>query len=91
MANRIEYLNITPADNGLIISYEEYTPPQKKGTYDMPSCISRKEVFDFDDPSEQNEGFEEAMKRFKQLFAIWASQNKSKGNPVAMEKPTKAY
>lgn len=88
MANRIDYLQITPADNGLIISYDEYTPPSKKGTYDMPCCVSRKEVFDFDDPSEQSEGFEEAMKRFKELFSIWASQKSKQGNPVKTEAKT---
>lgn len=81
MAKKIEYLRIEPADNGLIISYDERNESSSSGeksTYDMPSYVSRKEVFDFDDPSEKNEGFEEAMARFKELFAMWQSQQSKK-------------
>jgi len=78
MEKRIEYLNITPADNGLIISYDECYKPSKseEKTYDMPSYQQRKEVFDFDDASEMSEGFNEAMARFKELCIIWMNQKK---------------
>ena len=77
MEKRIDYLQISPADNGLIISYDETFKPSgsKEKTYDMPSYQNRKEVFDFDNDSEED--FNKAMDRFKELFKQWKSQKKS--------------
>lgn len=63
----IEDVNMSNADNGVIISYCERTPRKGKGVYD--GCMDynrRQEVFDFDD--DESEEFNQAFDRYKELF-----------------------
>lgn len=79
MENKIDYLRIEPADNGIIISYDEYVkkPGSEKQSYDMPCCMNRKEVFDFEsEEGESEEKFNEAFERFKELFKRYRNQKK---------------
>jgi hypothetical protein len=73
----IECPRIEPADNGVIICYDErITHPAKKGeTYRNTEYTSRKEVFDFDADEDQDEEFEKAFTRFKEL---WQQASKDK-------------
>lgn len=65
----IEDVNMSNADNGVIISYCERTKRKGKGTYDGGYEYNRRqEVFDFDNDEEESEEFKEAFDRYKELF-----------------------
>jgi hypothetical protein len=72
MANSssIEYLNMTPAKNGFIISYTEKTKGSGKNTYDNVQYKECKEVFDFETnegKEEMKEDIDKAFNRFREL------------------------
>lgn len=75
MAGLISDLRMEPAKNGVIISYTEKTKAPGKSTYDNYNYKYEKEVFDFDDT--EGEKFEEAFKRFKELWKIAFENQKS--------------
>jgi len=79
MANKIDYLRMEPADNGVIISYDEYVKAPGAGQYDNIRCKSHKEVFDFDEDGDEDDT-DKAMTRFKELFKQCQSTKEMKGS-----------
>jgi hypothetical protein len=59
----IDDVNMSAADNGVIIGWCEKTP-SGNGTYENPAYNYRKEVFDDD----EDKDLEEAFIRFKELW-----------------------
>lgn len=72
---KYSYLRMEPADNGVIISWDEQT---KTGTgkYDNTEYKSKKEVFDFDS-DDKEDGLEKAFARFKELWKLCHMGDKS--------------
>lgn len=54
MATKYSYLRMEPADNGMIVSWDETvaTPAAKKSTFENSSYQTKKHVFDFEDAGE---------------------------------------
>jgi hypothetical protein len=64
----IEDVNMSNADNGVIISYCERTKSAGKGSYDCYDYNRRQEVFDVDDNDEDDGEMAKAFDRYKELF-----------------------
>jgi len=66
---KISDVSMSPAKNGIIISYCEKTEKSGgKGTYDNCNYTYPKEVFDFDADENKEDKFNEAFDRFKELW-----------------------
>lgn len=63
MATKYSYLRMEPADNGVIVSWDEESkkPSSGKETFSNSSYSNKKQVFDFD---EDGDGIKQAMKLF---------------------------
>jgi len=67
----IDYLQMTPADNGIIVSWtEKIKSPAAKGTFDNCQYKDHKLVFDddVDEKGDSKDGLEEAFTKFKELW-----------------------
>lgn len=66
----IDYLQMEPADNGVIVSWTEKQKTPSKGTFDNCSYKDHKLVFDMDDDEskENKTGLEEAFAKYKELW-----------------------
>lgn len=68
----IDYLNMSPADNGVVISWTEKTKSMGKGTFDNCNYKEHKLVYDIEEDEGENEGkskgLDEAFKKYRELW-----------------------
>lgn len=77
---KMNSLRMEPAGNGVVLSWEEqHESPMAGQTYTNTQYKNKKEVFEIDHGKEGDEGMDNAMKRYRELFMKHhAEQNANK-------------
>lgn len=59
---------MSPADNGVVISWEEKVEKSNKGTFDNCQYVSHSLVFDIDGPEGEEKALDEAFAKYRELW-----------------------